>query len=347
MLSKIWEFVNLKPFKLLVTTMVALLGVYGTFLWERKAEITFEVLSNVSVLDVRESLSNLVITYGGTNLKEQNQSLYLVTVRVVNSGNADVLKSSYDPGDLLGIHLSAGAIVEPPSIAGESYFVNSVKPQVQNARTILFAPIILNANDSFQIKALVLAKVGEIPQVTATGKIAGIQKIKVTQPYLESTGTSYWKTVFVGNIWVQLGRLLYLVVGIVIIALAVLVIGFPIAFITDAIGRLGRRKKAASFRTTLNRPTTLKEEYFLSQYIEGSVVYHRFRRLLEGNIEPAAMPGLEHMAIGRAYRDADTALANAGLVLRDGPQIIIDPETEATARSFVIYVASRPNSSEV
>lgn len=346
MLAKIWEIINLKPVKLLVTSVVALLGIYGTFLWERKAEITFEVLADSSVLDVRESLSNLVITYGGTNLKEHNQSLYLVTVRVVNNGNADVLKSSYDPEEPLGIRLSTGDIVESPSVTGESYFANNVRPVVKDGKMIVFSPVILNAGDSFQIKALVLSRAGEVPQVFSTGKIAGIQHIKVTRPYLELGAPSYWTMVFSGGLLVQAGRLLYILIGMVAIALTILVVGVPIAFIGNSIGRSLRRKKVEGFRLTLARAATLKEEYLINQFIDDTTAFQRFKQFLLGIADPPLPPGLEERELRMIYEGAENSLINAGLIMRDGPQILIDPEIEATARAFVAYVSSRRNAIE-
>ena len=60
------------------------LAIYLGFFRDRKPELRFEIVSNTSVLDVREDLGKLEILYDGLDIKKSKQSLRVVVVRVDN-----------------------------------------------------------------------------------------------------------------------------------------------------------------------------------------------------------------------------------------------------------------------
>jgi hypothetical protein len=154
MFESVWALITSRPVKIFSTVFVALLGIYGTFIYDKKPQVFFELTSNATVLDVREPLSKLTVIYDGTNLKEQNQSLYLLNIRVSNKGSADILKSSFDDGEPLGFKINSGTILEPPKIFGDEYLRNNLRPKIAGGSTVTFSPVILNAGDAFEVKTL-------------------------------------------------------------------------------------------------------------------------------------------------------------------------------------------------
>ncbi len=67
------------------------LTVYTEFLRDRRPELRFEVLSDASVLDVREKLGNLEILYDGVDIQKAKKSLRVIVVRIINLGPDDIL----------------------------------------------------------------------------------------------------------------------------------------------------------------------------------------------------------------------------------------------------------------
>src|SRR5690348_506807 len=124
----LWKFITSRPVKMSATVIVALLGIYGTFFYERKPNLLFEVVSNASVIDVKETLSKLVITYDGTNLKQQDQNLFLTTIRIANRGSSDIVITSFDSSAPLGYGIKSGTILESPTIIADEYLKNNVRP---------------------------------------------------------------------------------------------------------------------------------------------------------------------------------------------------------------------------
>jgi hypothetical protein len=326
MLRKFWDFVTSGPIKLLASVIVAVLGLYGAFGFERKPELILEVLANSSVLDVKEALSKLVVIYAGNNLKEQNQTLYLITVKISNSGNADIIKANFDDADPLGFRISTGTILEAPTIISEDYLKDNLKPVVRNQNIVVFAPVILNSGDSFYAKTLLLVKNGETPQITAVGKIAGIKAIRVSEPYREETDKSYFSQAFKAPWQIQMGRLAGYFLGTLV---SLIVIIGSANMLYNFLEKQRRKVKIKEYRTSLGRNMTLQEEYIAKNYVEGNVIFDMFRLVAVGKISP-----LEISFTDEPLKE----LGSAGIILRDGPQVTLNPDVERQMKDFLSFI---------
>ena len=56
------------------------IGIYREFYRDLRADLIFEVVSEVSVLDVREEVSELRVLYGDQDITESNQTLTILTI---------------------------------------------------------------------------------------------------------------------------------------------------------------------------------------------------------------------------------------------------------------------------
>jgi len=79
-----WSF-----FGVVVSVLFFLFGLYTTFIYQKKPKLTFEILSEAPVYDVRENVSKLDILFEGQDIRTNKQTLTLLTLRVLNAGNAD------------------------------------------------------------------------------------------------------------------------------------------------------------------------------------------------------------------------------------------------------------------
>ena len=59
-------------------------SVYTEFLRDHRAQVRFEVISDASVLDVREQLGNLEIIYEGRDIQKARQSLRILVARIIS-----------------------------------------------------------------------------------------------------------------------------------------------------------------------------------------------------------------------------------------------------------------------
>jgi hypothetical protein len=350
MWNAIWRLVR-HPFpRWLGTVIFATLGVYGTFFYEHKPDISFEIVSSANVLDIRESLNKLAIVYDGTDLRATNQNLHLLVLRIVNRGSSDVLKSSFDDGVPLGFKVNAGKIVESPSIVGDGYLKDNLRPTVRDDRTVTFAPVIINAGESFQVRALLLVPEGVALTITPIGKIAGVKSIGVIAADSDRQNASYWHEVFYGSLPVQCGRLIGYFLGFLACAAALgFGIGIPVSMISGKVGRSRRTKLVQRYRDAVDRRLTLKEEYLARQYIDETTVFTVFARI----VRPSAGPPIQSHAIhvegevdGRVLaelldpdvEEAYEVLSENGLIVRDGPQLELDADFAQPAREFINFV---------
>ena len=148
---------------------------------------------------MRERVGKLAIIYDGTDLKEANQSLHLLVLRISNQGNADITKAQFDDLAPLGFRVTTGKIVETPTVVGEEYLRTNLKPTIRSDDTVLFSPVILNAGETFEVRLLLLVSGNQTPSVVALGKVAGIHSIPVIEALRPSGQRDYLQEAFGGG----------------------------------------------------------------------------------------------------------------------------------------------------
>jgi hypothetical protein len=128
-----WSFVGV-----LLALVFGGIGVYAGFFYERKPDVTFEVISNTPVFDVRENVSKLEVLFAGNNIKQSGQALRVITLRVINNGQQDILKTFYDENDPLGFSVVSGSLVEPPQLlyASNDYLARNLKLNLEPPATV-------------------------------------------------------------------------------------------------------------------------------------------------------------------------------------------------------------------
>lgn len=178
------------------------IGGLGFGIWSHfvspSPKITYEILTNTPVLDVREEVDKLDIFYDGNNISEENQSLQVITFRIINSGRVDIGINSYDPKNApLGLRLEDAVIAQEPKIisTNDEYFLENLNINIlETNNEVSFNPVILNSGDFFTIKLLALTSSAEINSnginLVPVGKIAGIKEIQLIKSYSETFTTS-------------------------------------------------------------------------------------------------------------------------------------------------------------
>lgn len=188
------------------TLIAALISIYVYFFDEKEINLQYEIVSNTNVLDFNADVTKLEVKYDSTNLKQTNQNLRIFTVKIINNGNQDLLIEHYDSKDPIGLKLDTGEVIESPELIQSSsdYIKRNLKITKDKNGGFKFSQIILEPNEYYLLKLLVLHKKGEVPKIKSYGKIAGQKEILITNTVDVSENKSLVRTVFEGNIWAQL-----------------------------------------------------------------------------------------------------------------------------------------------
>ena len=148
------------------------LAIYSEFFRDRKPQLRFEIVSNTSVLDVREDLGKLEILYDGLDIKKSKQSLRVVVVRVDNPGETAILMGHYDKREPLGFTFSTGKLLRVELLeASNRYLMSNLRVSLTDSLLAVFEPVILESKEYFMFKALILHAQGWTPILSPQGKL--------------------------------------------------------------------------------------------------------------------------------------------------------------------------------
>jgi hypothetical protein len=199
------------------------LALYTEFFKNRSPQLEFEIVSNTPVLTTREDVARLKILYEDVDIRQTRQALSVVSIRVRNTGDADILNASYDERAPVGVDVVRGTILEPRIIdASNEYLRANARCQPSGTNSLDFVPVILERREFYLVKFLVLHQDSTLFQVRPRGKVAGVRQITVTDFSGAEQSPGFVALVIGGTVGVQVMRLcaysvafLVLLVGIV------------------------------------------------------------------------------------------------------------------------------------
>jgi len=279
--SKIpWGFISVA-----LALVFGFLAIYQAFFQQKRPAISIEILSNTSILDVKEDVAGLDIQYDRRDIRKANESLRVITVRVENTGKEDILKSFYDSRDPFGIKISKGKLIEEPTIlaASSDYIRKNLDPKIKDDNVIQFSDIILEVGQYFVIKLLLLHKRdGSPPTIEkAVGTIAGLQTPTILEMPGEKPKKSLWAQAFSGSYLVQVIRFICYFFGMIF---AMIFIIAPPAIISDALSKRRRKRTIEDYKLGTDIDLNEKDNFLLKRYIEyGSTYVLRIERLFDNS----------------------------------------------------------------
>lgn len=279
----------------------SLLGIYS-FFQKDFTQVEYEIITNTRVVDIRENLGELDIIYKGNSILKNNSKLNVVEIKVVNTGTRDILPTFYDDNDLLGLAIPDSEIIDRPVIIKTSndYLKRNVRFLETKPNILRFPKLIIEKDQSFTFKILVLQKNANIPEVVPIGKIAGLNRVQVTETYKLPTDNKYIgfiKLAFLGNIFIQLARTVaYFFLFILIIATTV--------FLTFSLNKLIKRQRRyymiLEFKKTNQYRTSDSLDKILNIYInEGFMFIFNVDDLLnnKGRLKEYSENNSEHLTV--------------------------------------------------
>jgi uncharacterized membrane protein len=250
-MEKFWSIIKSSEMAAFLAVFGIVFGLYQTFIYEKKGQLDISMIPLTRVFDIHKSIGGLEISYEGESLRKNNQALWIVSVNVENSGNAEINKNSYDGDAPLGLIIDGGKIVDTPTVTStDSYIRENIKYSATD-KEITFSPIIIDANSGFTTNLLVLGFENKKPSVSIKGKIAGIKELHLRKLDDENARSTVWyREIFAPGIWwVQLSRMVLYAISFI---LSLIILAFMIAYMGSIRDNIKKRKDKSKRQEKIN-----------------------------------------------------------------------------------------------
>ena len=209
-------------------------------LGEPDPKMTYEIVRETDVLDVRTPVDDLQITFQNEDIQGENLNLRIYAMRVINNGEVDILQTQFDQDQTWGLQVIGGRVIEArPIEASSSYLNQKSNPRVFGENIVQFDQAIVEKGQFFAFNMLVVHSKDVTPEIVALGKIADIDEILVTRVPVEVEGPGFLSDLFGGGWAVQLVRAILFLIG------AAVILGLfaaAVVFYTYLTGMLRRRR---------------------------------------------------------------------------------------------------------
>ena len=230
-LNKIFKHKNLNLYLTLFSILIAIIfgafGIYSTYYGDQ-SEISYDILNEVNVLDVHKPLEDLTVSFQNEDIQKKNLNLRIMTIRIKNSGQTDILQNHYDKNDVWGFQIKNGKIIEVRLLDSNSdYLKSNLNPNSSSDNIVQFEQIIFEKGKYTTLEILLLHEKNMPPEIIPIGKIAGIDEIIVTKLADKDNQilNGYISDIFHGNIFIHIVRFfIYMIIfsfSIIIFALIV------------------------------------------------------------------------------------------------------------------------------
>lgn len=260
-----WSF-----FGVVLAVIFGLLSLYTGFWKETSPQLQFEVLSNEPVLDVREKLPDLEVLYQSQDIASAGKTLSVLLVRGINRGSANLLSTFYDAKAPVQLEVVGGTLIRAELTSTSNDYLKETAAAKTAAPLITLSPVILEPNEWFIVKILVLHKLDEKTRVIAKGKVAGQKLIPVVANGPVNASESFWSSIFSGGILVQIFRLFSYFFGTVIILTAILV---PTFSLLDKMSKNKRKKLVKHFKEKTKLSLSDSDEWIFKGFVSEGLKF--------------------------------------------------------------------------
>ena len=239
-------------------------------LGEPNPKMTYEILREIDVLDVRTPVEDLQITFQNEDIQGENLNLRIYAMRVVNNGEVDILQTEYDQDEIWGLQVIDGRVIEARLVESSSAYLGAkANPQVIGEDIVEFDQAIVEKGQFFAFNMLVVHSKDVIPGIVPLGKIAGINEIVVTRVPVEAEGPGFLSDLFGGGWAVQLVRAILFLMGAAVVLGLFAAIVLSYSFLTGAIRRRRIGNSVVMKTLTSQKQRDLLSEVYLHHGMAG------------------------------------------------------------------------------
>ena len=259
-----------------------LIALYVAFIYTPPTSLSYEITSYTKVMDIYEDVSKLDIFYDGTNIKSEGKILTIVTLNIINNGRTSIDNNSYDEENPLGFAVYNGIIVDNVQLidASNEYLLNNLKITQIESTKVIFSKAIIEPDEFFKLKILILHEKSENPIISSEGKIVGIKNIQVIKKYLDSQKEPLLNQIFSGSIIIQVLRI---ILYPVIFFAAIILIIIPTIIISDKYSEHKRKDKVKEFIFKTNLTIEDNDKKILNLYVENGDAISDFKKIINLN----------------------------------------------------------------
>ncbi|MCA6926429.1 hypothetical protein [Pectobacterium versatile] len=253
--------------------------IYTEFFRVNTPDIVVEILDDTNVLDIKEDINELKVSYGDVDISSLNQTLSVLFLRIRNDGGASVLNSYYDENYPLNITLKEGKFLKAEQTgATNEYLKSAAQPHIEADKIISLPNIIIEPNENYTIKILALHKSDSKIKIDVIGKIAGTKEIEVKALNIQGTEPSFWEQTFHGGFFIQLTRLPIYFFGFIFLLISTFL---PIIIASDAISKKKRKKVVKLFKEYIkNDVSSFYDEIFTTYVNHGLAILVEAKEIL-------------------------------------------------------------------
>lgn len=261
-----WSF-----FGFLLAIIFGAIAIYTSFLQDKNPKLEYIVEGKTPVLDLRENIKNLDILYKGINIKEQDKNLSIVTLKVLNNSEVNILKGYYDDLSPLQIWVENADIVDKPQVISTSndYLNENATVELDSLGYVHLPKLILEGQESYTISLLILQKNDAEPKIKGQGKIAGQKDgIAVISNYTQKSELSFWDKLIQGNVWVHIVRF---IIYFFVLFIGVLAIVIPIVLISKAISEKKKKNRVKNYKVKKGIENSPETDAVFELYLDNSL----------------------------------------------------------------------------
>jgi hypothetical protein len=176
--------------------ITAIMWIFQTYIFEKKPELKFEIISNEEVLIVNENINKLSIKYDQVDLLSNNKNISVLIFRLINAGKQSITQNLYDVNSPFGFLIKDGEFLSEPMVINSSdsaYFKSLILKAGKDS--VNFRKLIIDNKEFVDIKCLILNQTGVKPKIIPYGKISGIKEMEVGY-FVKQKEYTVWRMVF-------------------------------------------------------------------------------------------------------------------------------------------------------
>lgn len=341
-----WSF-----FGVVLSIAFGIFGVYTTIFYERHPNLSVQLLDISPVYSLSENVSKLDIIFDGADIRKNHQTLTLVTIRLLNNGNAELLKNAFDGQHLPKIITTNSQIIKVDvTRSTSSYLAEAAEVKILSNSECEISPVMLDAGESFDLKFLLLHEADQTPKIATSGKVAGIPPLAVINLIQRKNSESFWAKAIGGTLVMQGVRTIIYFGGTLIGLIFISIITAKASSAYDSSRRKSaiRRFKSGSGIKFSGNDEKIFEAYVengelfllkLSQFLSDELTLkaHLAKRLRKEEVDDKNFPqSFSHIDIEEMALEF---LLNESLIKQDGDKCVIDCDLKKNIEKLVISLS--------
>ena len=236
---------------------------------KNRPNLIFDVITQTNALDVNEEVTGLRVLIRDTDIFAKSLNLKASTIRVSNTGSADLLPERFDDNYPLGISISTGKIVDARIIKTSSpYLDNKVSLTIIEGDKISFSKFYFPKDEYFILKLFILHQNAVEPNLRVIGNIAGLNDIPLVTSYDDATQENLFSVIIQGGFLVNVLRaLMFYGIFVLFILSVVFLIAIPAEKIKSGLRKRRRKRLADRYVEIVGKPVD-NYAFILADFID-------------------------------------------------------------------------------